>query len=301
MSAVLSFISPLTITAAMIASSNAVSHSSTELNWNALTNYTKGTIVYRSTFNRRYECLVGGVDSGLPEDTPLRWYDLEETDQLTMFDGEVSTASIADDALTVVVSPGAFNAMFLALDGLDYDITIRDGPGGALIHHFSGDLEGSEPADYYEHFYAPFEPRTDLLLTGLDPYSLCQVTIVINNPGAIAGCGMCAFGDLTSLGKTLSGGRVETKSYNRITADSRGKTKIRRGKTARDMAVTAIVDMSEFDAVNIALARVSGVPCVWIATDSKTLQTMRSFGLGNGSLVNNTSHAVLTHNTQGMI
>lgn len=303
MTAPLSFILPLSITPSMVTSSTAVSHSTAEPNWSAATSYAKGAVVFRSTFGRRYECLVAGADSGLPEDTPVRWYDLGATDSMAMFDGEVSTQSIADGSLTVVLAPGAFNAIFLAgLDGTSLAITVKAAPGGATVYSYSGPLEGSEPADYYEYFFDPFQPKTDFIALGLEPYGGCEVTITITNTGGVARCGMTSFGDLVALGKTLQGVTVEPKSYARITTDTRGATSVKKGKAARDMAATAIVPIEETDAVIDALTKVMGVPCVWIGTDSVRMQSMRTFGLGNGKITYDTlRNATLSLNVNGMI
>ncbi len=303
MTAPLSFILPLTIQASMVTSSTAVSHSTTEATWNAATSYAKGVIVFRSTFGRRYENLVPGVNSGLPEDTPDRWYDLGATDQMSMFDAEVSTQTIADDTLTVVFQPGAFNSIFLAgLDGTWLSVTVKAAPGGATIYSYTGTLEGSEPSDYYEYCFDPFKAKTDFIAFGVDPYGACEVTITVTNPGGIARCGMASMGDLTALGQSLQGVTVEPKSYAKIATDTRGATSIRKGKSARDMAINALVPLDETDAVIDALTKVMGVPCVWIGTDSARLKSMRTFGLGNGKMNYDSSYnATLSLTVNGMI
>jgi len=304
MTAPVSFIMPLTILAAAVASSTAVARLPTELDWVATTDYAVGTVVYRPELGRRFECLVKGVSSAKPEDSGDRWYDLGATDKMAMFDGEVSTQSIAPSTLTVVFRPGAFNAMYLAgLDGRTLSIVVKDKPGGTEIYRYSGSLEDSAPADYYEYFFAPFKPKTEFLATGIPPYAKCEVTITISNPGGVARCGMASLGDLTSLGgPALQGVTVEPKSYNRIVTDERGKTSIKKGKSARDLAISAWVPIDEADTVVDALMQVMGVPCTWIGTDMRSYRALRTFGLGNGKLSYDTPmRATLNLTVQGMI
>jgi hypothetical protein len=303
MSAPVSFISPLTITPSMIASSTAVSHAATEADWVAGTSYGKGTVVYRPTYGRRYENLVPGINAGLPEDTPDRWYDLEATDAMTMFDAEVSTQSIADGALITVFAPGAFNSMYLAgLDGTSLTVTVKAEPGGSVIYADTQSLEDSEPDDYYEWCFAPFKPKTDYIALNLDPYAGCEVTLAISSPGSIPKCGMASLGDLVSLGgQALQGAKVIPRSFARVVADSRGKTSIKKGKAARDMAVTAMISIDDVDAVADALTSVLGVPCAWIGTDSARLRSMRTFGLGNGDITVGGNSANLNLTVNGMI
>jgi hypothetical protein len=221
-----------------------------------------------------------------------------------MFDNEVSTPTIADGTLTQVFQPGAFNAgHFLGLDGRTMTFTIKDAPGGAVVRDVVIPLEDSEPADYYEHFFEPFKPKTEYLVTGLEPYAACEVTVSISNPGGIARCGMASLGDLVSVGgPALSGVTVEPKSYSRIETDSRGKTSIRKGKAAKDLSASALVPLDTADSVVDALTSVLGVPCTWIITDSVRMRSMRAFGLGSGKLTYGTSsNATLNLTVQGMI
>jgi hypothetical protein len=304
MTSPVSFISPLAITASMITSSTAVTHSATEAEWVASTNYTVGTVVYRTAVGRRFENQIAGVNSNVPEDDADRWYDLGATDKTTMFDSEVSTQSIADGTLTTVFRPGAFNSMFLgALDGTSLAVTVKDAPGGSVVYSYSGSLEDSQPDDYYEYFFSPYKPVTDFFVTGLSPFANCEVTISVSAPGRIAKCGMASLGDLVTVGgPALKGVSVEPKSYARITTDARGKTSIKKGKAARDLVISALVPEDETDAVIDALTQVLGVPCAWIGTDLTRMRSMRSFGLGTGKLTyDKVKHATLSLTVQGMI
>lgn len=303
MTAILSFISPLSITTGMVVSSTAVSHTSGELEWNATTFWAKGAVVFRTSLGRRYENLIAGIDSGPPEDSADRWDDLGITDKMTMFDGEVGTQSIADGTLTTVFRPGAFNALFLAgLEGTHLDVTVRDYVSGTVLLSYSGSLEGSQPDDYYEWCFAPFRQQTDFIATDIEPYGRSEVTVSIANPGGVAKCGIASLGDLKAIGPSLSGLTVEPKSYARVTTDSRGKTSIRKGKSARDMSISALVPLADADSVIDALTTVLGVPCVVIASNSVQMQAARVFGLPNGKLTYpGGQFANLSMNVQGMI
>jgi hypothetical protein len=263
-------------------------------------------VVFRpDPIGRRFEKLTNGPASSIPpEDDQVNWYDLGATDKTTMFDSEVSTPTIADGTLTQVFQPGAFNAAhLLALDGLSMQFIVKSAPGGAEIVSETVSLEDSQPADYYDYFFEPFRPRTDYLITGLEPYANCEVTISISNPGGIAKCGMASLGDLTAVGgPALSGVSVEPKSYARIETDARGKTSVRKGKAAKDLSAQALVPIDSADSVVDSLTSVLGVPCTWILTDSIRMRAMRAFGLGSGKLTYGTSNnATLNLTVQGMI
>ncbi len=303
MTAPVSFISPLQVRASAVVSSTAVARLAGEANWSETVDYTVGTIVFRPDIGRRFECLAKGVSAAKPEDSSDRWYDLGATDKLSMFDNEVSTQSIAAEALTVVIRPGAFNAMYLAgLVGQSLSISILDTPGGTEVYKYTGSLEKSEPPDYWEHFFSPPRPRSDFLVTELAPFASCEVTISIANAAGVARCGMASLGDLVSLvGIPEVGAKVKTKSYSRIEADSRGATSIKKGRKARDLSITVSVPLDMADVLADALDEVSDVPCVLMGSDADSLRALRSFGLLSYDLTCRNTDAVFNLALQGMI
>jgi hypothetical protein len=304
MTAPISFIAPLSIAAGMITSSTAVSKLPAEQEWSATATYTVGTVVFRTEVGRRFENQIPGVNANKPEDDQDRWYDLGATDKTAMFDSEVSTQSIAPGTLTAVFQPGPFNAAnFLKIDGTSMTFLVKAAPGGAEVFKDVVPLEGSAPSDYFEHFFEPFKPKTEYLVTGLEPYASCEVTISISNPGGAGRCGMASLGDLVSVGgPALRGVTVEPKSYARVVTDDRGNTSIKKGKAARDLSASALVPIDSADDVVDALTSVMGVPCAWILTDSKQRRSLRGFGLGRGKLTyDKTNYATLDLTVEGMI
>lgn len=301
----ISFILPLKILQSMITSSTAVAKLAGELEWNAASAYTVGQIVVRTDFGgRRFQNLIAGTNANKPEDDKERWYDLGVTGPLTMFDSEVSSQSMAPNALTVVFRPGAFNAMYLAgLDGLSLTIIVKEAPNGVEVYRFDGSLEDSEPADYYEYYFSPYKPKTEFLVTGLAPFANCEVTITISNPGSVARCGMASLGDQVSLGgPAMRGAKVKPKSYNKITTDKQGKTSVSKGKTARDISIRAQVPIEEAADVVDAVEQVNGIPCTWIGSDLPNLRTLRTFGLGTAEFSHdNDIVADLSLTVEGMI
>lgn len=281
MTAPVGFISPLTMDASKITSSTAVVRLASELDWNATSTYQVGTVVFRPVIGRRFENQIPGVNSSPPEDDQARWYDLGATDSMAMFDGEVSTQSIAPEALTVVFRPGPFNAIYIAgIRGQSIAITVKDAPGGAEIYSYSGSLEKSEPPDYYEHFFTNPRPRTDFVATGLTPFANSEATISINAPSGVAGCGIASLGDLVSLvGPPESGARMKTKSYSTYEADSRGKSTIKKGRKARDLTINITVPLDMADTLADSLDDVLDVPCAVLGSDSGTMRALRTFGL----------------------
>lgn len=291
MTTTLSVLVPITITDAMLTSSTATEPSATETAWNAATNYTVGTRVYRATTHRVYENLVAGIDATLPElatagylTTP-RWLDYSPTNRWAMFDNQVSTQTSQATPLTVVLQPGQFNSLYLgAIDADSVSVTVKDAPGGNTVFSYSGTLEGSAPDDYYEYFFDRFKPKTDLILSGIDEYISASLTISLTKTSGTILCGILSVGDLRPLGQTQYGAKAKPKTYSYIGIDDFGNNTIVRRKSAKDMSATAWLALSEANSVLDTITALLDVPCVWIASDADEYQGLRPFGLGSAEV-----------------
>lgn len=288
---------------AKLTSSTAAEPGMGEVAWSAATAYIVDDVVIRSATHRRYSCLVAGTNAGLPEATPLRWYDLGPTNRWAMLDGDTNTQTAAASPATVVLHPGHFNTAYWA--GLDADlltVTVKDTPGGSVLHTESIVLEGSAPSDYYEHFFDPFKPKRDALIAGLETFGDSEITSVLTSGSGTVKCGVIAVGDLKPLGRTLSGAKAKPKSYARVTTDADGVTKIKRGKKAGDMTCTALVDISEANTVNETIRDLMDVPCLVICNDLENYSALRTFGLLSGELsFDTTSKVTLSATVIGII
>lgn len=299
-----SYIKPLVIKPSMITSSTAVPKLAGEVEWNADVTYVLGQVVIRTELGgRRFENRIAGKNANKPEDDRDRWYDLGSTDQNTMFDSKDGRQSIAPNVLTVVLRPGAHNAMFLAgLDGAELDIVWKEYPGGPEYHTYSGSLEDSQPDDYYDYYFSPYSPQTDFLITDLAPYASCEVTISVRNPGSVARCAIASIGDLTAVGgPALSGVSVDVSGSARVTADERGLASVVAGKLACDLSAQAIVPSDMARGVVRAAREVQNIPCPWLITDQRLREELRSFGLGSIKLTYGSNRITASIDVQGTI
>ena len=300
---ILSVLVGVQITDSNLTSSTAAEPGTGETAWVAATSYAVNDVVYRATTHRRYQNLVAGVNAGLPEDTPLRWYDIGATNRWAMLDADSSTQTATASPATVVLTPGHFNAVYL--DGLDADtlaVVVKDAPGGSVISSTSITLEGSAPSDYYEYFFDPFKPQKSALISGIDPYNAAELTVTLTDTSGTVKCGALTMGDLRPLGATLSGATAKPKSYSRVSVDDNGDNVIKRGKKAKDMSATALVDIDEADSVLDSITDLLDIPCLWICTDSANYEGLRVYGLGSAELsFANSTKSLLTLNVIGLI
>ncbi|UOD30698.1 hypothetical protein INH39_02830 [Massilia violaceinigra] len=285
-----SVLAPVAITGAMIISSTVPE--TDHAVYNPATSYTIGQRCISTVTHRIYESVSASANVGHdPTDLINQfgavpwWVDQGPTNLWAMFDAFVSTQCVIASPLKIVLKPGSFNAV--ALFGLDADalsITVLDAAGGSVIYSYTGALEASEPADYYEYFFERFKPQTDFIATGLEAFNNAQITITLTKVTGPVKCGLIALGDMKPIGLTEYGAKVTPNSYSFIDVDRFGRTTITPGANTTDMSLQVKLGIAEANTVYATLKSVQAVPCVWIATDAADYASLRVFGLGTPTL-----------------
>lgn len=307
MTASLSVLAPVTVDDTILTSSTVTENDYAP--WSNTTSYTVNSFCISTVTHRVYQCLVANTGKD-PTDvnnragTTVYWLDYGPTNRWAMFDGEVSTQTVAASPLTVVLRPGSFTGFYLAaLDAGNISVTIKDAPGGVVIYTYTGALEGSQPADWDEYFFDRFKPLTDFLASGIDQYNSAEMTVTLSNTaGGTVKCGVLAVGDLRSLGQTQYGAKAKPKTYSYIKTDDFGNTSIKRRKAAKDMTATAFLDISEANTVTDLITSLLDVPAVWIASDLTEYGFLRVFGLGSGEIsADGPGYCQLSLSVQGLI
>ena len=276
--------------------------------WSSGTSYTVGSSCISAVTHRIYECVTAHsnkdpTDINNQAGTTVYWLDVGPANRWAMFDGEVSTQTVAASPLTVVLRPGSFNGLYLAgLDAGSISIAVKDAPGGVVVYSYSAQLEGSQPADYDEYFFDRFKPLTDFLASDIDQYNSAELTVTLSSLSGTVKCGVLAAGDLRALGRTQRGAKAKPKTFSYIKTDDFGRTSIKRRKSAKDMSATAILDLSEANAVTDIITDLLDVPAVWIASGLQEYGFLRVFGLGSGEIsADGTDTCQLSLNVQGLI
>lgn len=279
---------PIKITESMITSSTVTPEDPNPA-WASGTTYAGGDRVYSAATHLVYESLK---DNNTDKDPTLPanqtnisgvgtwWAVVGPTNRFAMFDGIVSTQSSVATPLTVVLRPGYFNS--LALFGIDADditVTVKDAPGGTVIFSYSAPLEGSEPADYYEYFYDPFMPQTQINITGIVPYNNAELTVTLTKGAGTVKLGMLAIGDLMPVGLPLRGATVDIVDYSAIVVDAYGNTTIKKRVNATGLTITAKCTIEEANAVIAGLKSTLGTPVVVIGSTAVMYEALTAFGL----------------------
>jgi hypothetical protein len=306
----LSALVPIAISAAMLTSSTVTEAEYPA--WSAGTTYTSGQFCLSTATHRVYQSQADGNLNKDPTDpanqvsvgtVPVYWIDYGPTNKFALFDDQVNTQTAVASPLTVVLTPGGFDAFWLgALDAESLTVTVKDAPGGNVIFSATSTLEASAPGDYDEYFFSPFRPQTDFLASGIDHYSNAELTVTLARSSGQVKCGMLAVGSLAVLGPSQRGVKVKPKTYSYIDMDKYGITRIRRRKAAVDMDASARIDLSDASYVGGVLRSLQDEPAVWIGASSAPYTDLRVFGLGSGDInYDQPQSCLLTINVKGMI
>lgn len=273
--------------------------------------YGLGAVVVRSTTHRKYRCAVAHTSaaSPLPEDDPTRWVDTAPSDRYAPFDIYTSTAAMSVEILTYVISPSYCNALAMyGLTGAEYTITVREGPGGAVIAVYSGFLS-DDPVGWYEYLFSPLRVKKKLVILDIPIRPNAEFTITLTSgEGQPVGVGMIVLGDYVPLigagpwGGTMYGSSVEPVTYSYIKTEEDGSTVIKRRHSATNMRARVTLPRDQIDYAVEALQEVLDVPVAWIATDCEGYSGLTTFGLGSSSAVYESyGHGTLEIFVKGLI
>lgn len=263
-------ISPTTITPAMLVSSTAAEPSGSDpAAWNSGTAYVAGDYCHLASTHKVYYCLVANTnfspDVNLTGATP-KWLEYSATNRWKMFDEEVDSVTAATSPLTVVIKPGQVTGLsLLGLSGTAASVSMKDQTGGSVVYTASKSLDGTIITDWYDYFFEPYAQLDSWVLTDLQPYSACEITVSVTGTGTVS-AGVLTAGTVYDLGTTLAGVTVGIADYSTKTTDLYGRTTIVPRKYAKTMDARLHLNSTQLNKVQRLLASLRTTPCVWIGS-----------------------------------
>lgn len=268
-------ITPTVITDALFTSSTApeTDHAA----YAAGTTYALGDRVIRTATHRIYESLQAGNIGHTPESSPTWWLDVAPTNRWAMFDSVVGTSTTLASPLTVVIHPGAVNAIaLLELVGTSVTVSMTSTAGGGSVYSQTISLDASEVGDYYEYFFAPFIQRTSVVLTDLPPYADGIITVSLT--GSTVSLGVLSVGLFDELGDAQYGATAGITDYSLKTTDAFGNTTLTQRSYAKRTTVKLVLGKGDVNRVHRALADLRATPCVWVTAEDAALDPLTVYG-----------------------
>lgn len=254
---------PVPITPSNFVSSTVGEPAAGESNWNSGTTYALGDRVIRTSTHKVYESLQASNTNHTPETSDTWWVEVGPTARWAMFDESVGTITSIASPLTVVVQPGAINAIaLLELAGTAWSVSITS--GGSPVYSASGDLDGTIIGDWYAYWFEPYAPKTAITLTDIPPFGNAVVTVTITGPGTVS-CGNAVFGTVYDIGQLEAGAKYGILDFSRKERNQFGAYEVVQREFAKTLSGDVWFENTNFDLLASLFASIRATPCVWEA------------------------------------
>lgn len=225
-----------------------------------------------------WESLVD-TNTSEPGTDPAKWIRVGPTNVWAMFDKSVNTVTTATEELSVTVAPGVVtNALgFANLQGAQLEVTVRDGPAGPVFFQKTESLDGTILSDWYDYFFAPFDFRTEVVMTDVPPYSTAHIEAKITGGGEV-GVGAMIVGSAHEIGDVLHDAGFGINDYSQAEEDKWGNIELTEGNYTRSMDLQVMVRNTRLHYVTRLLARLRQTPTLWIGSKDPRYQPLIIFG-----------------------
>lgn len=252
--------------------------------WSSATAYAVDALVYIS--HRRYQAAVANTNRNPLTDVstptvPAAWVYLGPTNRWAAFDDEIGTITTGASPLTMVLRPGPVSGIALfELNAAKAKITMRDQPGGTVIYQKEIDLDGSVIDDFYDWFFAGYEPLRDVVLTDLPgSYTENELTLELTGSGDVS-IGVFLPGGIVTVGETQTGASVGIIDYSRVTRDPNfGKVTIQKRAYSKRGTFAIMCDPADMNRNYRTFASIRSTPCVFIGTDEYGYEPLLIYGI----------------------
>jgi hypothetical protein len=264
-------IPPRTITPAMLTSSVAEPDSSVgEVSWLASTNYTLNTYVIRTTTHSVYQNILAGADSGLPENTPLRWLLIGPTNKYRMFDTlrNSQTTSTSNIVVSIALTGRIDSVAVMGIIGSS--VTVDLSVSGSSVYSKTTSLSRRNTTTWSNYYFNAFTYASSVVLFDLPPYSNATLTVTVTTLSGSAAIGALVIGQAIYLGVTETTAESEALNFSTITRNFAGDvTLVPRRSIPRTQQVT-FIDKSGIDKVVAVRSLLNAAPAVWSGVDDNT-------------------------------
>lgn len=266
-------IPPITMTDAILDSSNVTEPGTGETAWNSGTAYVIGdTVSIISTDSHKtYEAIQAGTNKP-PATEPTYWLYTGYTNRWKMFDLERNNATVRASPLTIVMSPGA-RTNSIALLGLVADsvtISVTSVLGGGTVYSYTEDLSTREVFDWYSYFFEPFSTRASVIRFNLPPYSDAIITVTITRTSGNVSCGACVLGNFVNMGATQYSAESDVLNFSTVTRDEFGNSTLIPRRNVPKTRQTTWLPKAQVNKVRAIRDDLNAVVALWSGLDDST-------------------------------
>lgn len=262
-------VSPLTITDAMLTSTNVAETDYSA--WSSGSTYALAARVILTSTHKVYESLQASNTNHDPLTSPLWWIEVSPTNRWKSLDTSVSTQTAQATSITYTLTPGqAVNTIALLniTGGTSVTISMTSAlAGGATVYSKTVDLSSVPIApDWWVWFYGVKTAPTQVILNDLPSYSDGVISVNLSGTASLA-LGVLMIGRQRAFGVGIQyGARVGIQDYSRKEKNDFGDTVLVQRAFAKRANFDMQIAKSEVDLFQIFLTEVRAKPCLWIGS-----------------------------------
>lgn len=242
--------------------------------WDSGATYAADDVVLVAATHRLYRSVQGANTNHNPTtDDGTWWLDIAPTNRWGMFDQVVGTVSVGVDPIVVELEPAEPINSLALLNLVAESVQIEVEADSSTVYDETFDMEDRRlTMGWWEYFFEPLAPQTELIVSDLPPTGVFTVTI---NGTA---CGTLVLGRMYQVGRTRVQPDIGIIDYSVKETDAYGATRVVERAYAKRFEVDVIVEAVRVDAIAQKLADIRATPVVWVGDDAQKFNSLTAFG-----------------------
>lgn len=239
--------------------------------WNAETAYQiDEPVVYA---HKVYKAVSADTNVGKEPDqhcdgTGAFWRLVGPTNRYAMLDQYVSTRTVVPPDAGVLSFKVTFNRCtafaLLNFKAATIRAVVRDGDG--IVLHDKTVTTLKDVDGYWQYYFRKLEYIEDLIVTDIPVSPVATPEVTMRDGTAL---GHVVIGQAWTLGMTQHNTRIGIRDYSRKETDEFGNTRLVKRANARRASIPLYLHPSRLDTVREILARLHGVPALWVGHDEE--------------------------------
>ena len=246
--------------------------------WNAGTAYEIGdSVIHEHRVYKAVADSTGKWPDQNCEGTDAAWRLMGPTNRYAMLDQYVSTQTVAPmdaETLTFTVTFNRCTAFaLLNFKATSIRAVVKDGDGLVMYDRTVNTLKDVD--GYWKYYFLPLERIVDQAVTNIPVSPVATLEVTLTQEGGPA-LGQVIAGQAWPIGTTQYNTRLGIRDYSRKDTDEFGNTRLVKRANAKRTSLPLYLHPSRLDSVREILARMHGLPVLWLGDDNEGIGSYQS-------------------------
>ena len=246
--------------------------------WSAGTAYQIGdSVIHEHKVYKAVTASTGKPPDQNAEGADAAWRLMGPTNRYAMLDQYVSTQTVAPadaETLTFTVSFNRCTAFaLLNFKATSIRAVVRDGDGLVMYDRTVNTLKDVD--GYWEYYFRPLERIVDQAVTNISVSPVATLEVTLTQKGGPA-LGHVVAGQTWLIGMTQYNTKCSIRDYSRKDTDEFGNTRLVKRANAKRTSLPLYLHPSRLDTVREILARLHGLPALWLGDDNEGIGSYQS-------------------------